>query len=89
MANFRTVCGNKAIDLNGSYHLYVHCMSKERLELEVEGMSCVELKCCELHVRFVDSLDIRRIALGRRQIMGEICTKPIPRHILVRGMLFA
>ena len=36
-------------------------MSKERLELLVQGMSCVELECCELHVSFVDSLDIRRI----------------------------
>ncbi len=59
MANFRTDRGNKATDLNGSDHLYVHCVSKERLELLAQGMSCVELECC--HVSFVDSLDIRRI----------------------------
>ncbi len=33
MAYFRTDRGNKATDLNGSDHLYVHCVSKERLEL--------------------------------------------------------
>ena len=61
MANFRTDRGNKATDLNGSVHLHVHYVSKERLELLVQGMSCVELGCCELYVSFVDSLDIRRI----------------------------
>jgi hypothetical protein len=47
MANFRTVRvnrGNKATDLNGRDNLYVHCVSKERLELLREGMSCVELE---------------------------------------------
>ena len=29
MANFRTVRGNKATDLDGHKHLYVHCVSKE------------------------------------------------------------
>ena len=45
MANFRTVRGNrgnKATDLDGRDNLYVHCVSKERLELLREGMSCVE-----------------------------------------------
>jgi hypothetical protein len=32
MANFRTVRGNKATDLDGRDNLYVHCVSKERLE---------------------------------------------------------
>jgi hypothetical protein len=44
MANFRTVRGNvanKATDLDGRDNLYVHCVSKERLELFREGMSCV------------------------------------------------
>ena len=54
MSNFRTDRGNKATDLNGSDHLYAHCVSKERLELLAQGMSCVELECCELHVSFVD-----------------------------------
>ena len=49
------------LDVNGSDHLYIHCVSKERLELLVQGMSCVELERCELHASFVDSLDIRRI----------------------------
>ncbi len=31
-------------DLNACDHLYVHCVSKERLELLVEGMSCVETR---------------------------------------------
>jgi hypothetical protein len=48
MANFRTVRGNrgnKATDLDGRDNLYVQtCMSKERLELLREGMSCVELE---------------------------------------------
>ena len=49
MANFRTVRGvgivaNKATDLDGRDNLYVHCVSKERLELFREGMSCVELE---------------------------------------------
>ncbi len=61
MANFRTDRGNKATDLNGCDPLYVHCVSKERLELLAQGMSCVELDCCELHLSFVDSLDIRGI----------------------------
>jgi hypothetical protein len=39
MANFRTVRGNKATDLDGRDNLYVHCVSKERLELLREGMS--------------------------------------------------
>jgi hypothetical protein len=42
MAHFRTVCGNKATDLDGRDNLYVHCVSKERLELLREGMSWVE-----------------------------------------------
>jgi hypothetical protein len=70
MANFRTVRGNKATDLDGRDHLYVHCVSKERLELLLQGMSCVELECCELHVSFVDSLDIRRIALCPSVVNG-------------------
>ena len=70
MATFRTVRGNKATDLNGCDHLYVHCVSKERLEMLVQGMSCVELECCELHVSFVDSLDIRRIALCPSVVNG-------------------
>ena len=37
MANFRTDRGNKATDLNGSDHLYVHCVSKERLKLLPAG----------------------------------------------------
>ncbi len=38
---------------------------KSDLELLFQGMSCVELECCELHVSFVDSnLDIRRIING-------------------------
>ena len=37
MADFRTDRGNKATDLNGSDHLYVHCVSKERLELLPAG----------------------------------------------------
>ena len=47
MANFRTVRGNrgnKATDLDVRDNLYVHCVSKERLELLREGMSCVELE---------------------------------------------
>jgi hypothetical protein len=48
MANFRTVRGNrgnKATDLDGRDNLYVHCVSKERLELLREGMSCQLLVC--------------------------------------------
>ncbi len=71
MANFRTVCGKEGTDLNGCDHLYVHCVSKERLELLVQGMSCVELEWCELHVSFVDILDIRRtIALCSSVVNG-------------------
>ena len=48
MANFRTVRGNrgnKATDLDGHDNLYVHCVSKERLELlRIKGMSCVKLE---------------------------------------------
>ena len=33
------VRGNKATDLDGHDNLYVHCVSKERLELLREGMS--------------------------------------------------
>ena len=33
MANFCTVRGNKATELDGRDNLYVHCVSKERLEL--------------------------------------------------------
>ena len=39
LVNFRTVRGNKATDLDGHDNLYVHCVSKERLELLREGMS--------------------------------------------------
>ena len=39
MANFRTVRGKKATDLDGRDNLYVYCVSKERLELLREGMS--------------------------------------------------
>ena len=39
MANFRTVRGKKATDLDGRDNLYVQCVSKERLELLREGMS--------------------------------------------------
>ena len=67
MASFR---GNKATDLNGCDHLYVYCVTKERLEPLVQGMSCLELECCELHVSFVDSLDIRRIALCPSVVNG-------------------
>jgi hypothetical protein len=42
MANFRTVRGNNATDLDGRDNLYVHCVSNKRLELLREGMStCV------------------------------------------------
>jgi hypothetical protein len=44
MANFRNVRGNKATDLEGRDNLYVHCLSKERMELLREEMSCVELE---------------------------------------------
>ena len=61
---WRIICDNKATDLNGCDpkcdHLYAYCVWKERLWLLVQGMSCVELECCELHVSFVD---ISRIAL--------------------------
>jgi hypothetical protein len=40
----RYATGNKATDLDGRDNLYVHCVSKERLELLREGMSCVELE---------------------------------------------
>ena len=49
MANFRTVSGNrgnKTTDLDGRDNLYVHCVSKERLELLREGMSCQNSKLC-------------------------------------------
>jgi hypothetical protein len=52
MANIRTVRGlvrgNKTTDLDGRDNLYVHCVSKERLELLREGMSCVELEIMPL-----------------------------------------
>ena len=49
-SNFRTVRGNKATDLDGSDNLYVHCVSKERLELLREGMSWVELELLVLWI---------------------------------------
>ena len=38
------IVANKATDLDGRDNLYVHCVSKERLELLRKGMSCVELE---------------------------------------------
>ena len=61
MANFRTVRGTKALALDG-HELYIHCVSKELFELVPFGFECVKIEC-ELHVSFLDSLDVRRIAL--------------------------
>ena len=63
MANFRTVRGTKASALDSHELLYIHCVSKERFELVPYGFECVKIECCELHISFLDSLDVRRIAL--------------------------
>ena len=71
MANFRTVRGTKASVLDGHELLYVHCASKERFDLVPDGLPCVTIECCELHVSFLDSLDVRRIALCPSIVNGS------------------
>ena len=41
-----------------------HCVSKQPLVLIPDGLPCVEreLECREVHVSFMDSLNVRRIA---------------------------
>ena len=63
MAHFRTIRGKQAAILNRNELLFIHGVSKELLNLILEGLPCVELECREVHVSFVDSLDVRRIAL--------------------------
>ena len=70
MANFRTIRGNKASVLKQHELLFVHCVSKQPLFVIPNGLPCVQLECREIHVSFLDSLDIRRIALCPSVVNG-------------------
>ena len=70
MANFRTIRGKKASVLNEHELLFVHCVSKQPLMLIPDGLPCVELECREVHVSFMNSLDVRRIALFPSVVNG-------------------
>ena len=63
MAHFRTIRGKQASPLKENKLLFVHCVSKQPLVLIPDGLPCVELECREVHVSFMDSLNVRRIAL--------------------------
>ena len=70
MAHFRTIRGKQASALKPNELLYIHCVSKEPLNLIPEGLPCVELECREVHISFMDSLDVRRIALFPSVVNG-------------------
>ena len=45
-------------------------MSKQPLNLIPEGLPCVELECSDVHVSFMNSLDVRRISLFPSVVNG-------------------
>ena len=65
MAHIRTIIRGNENEL-----LFIHCLSKQPLNLIPEGLPCVELQCREVHVSFMDSLDVRRIALFPSVVNG-------------------
>ena len=70
MAHFRTIRGKQASPLKENKLLLVHCVSKQPLVLIPDGLPCVELECREVHVSFMDSLNVRRIALFPSMVNG-------------------
>ena len=54
--------------LNEQEFLFVHRVSRQSLNLIPNGLPCVERECRDIHVSFMDTLDIRRIALCRATI---------------------
>ena len=72
MAHFRTIRGKQASPLKKNKLLLVHCVSKQPLVLIPDGLPCVEreLECREVHVSFMDSLNVRRIALFPSMVNG-------------------
>ena len=69
MAHFRAIRGKQASPLKENKLLLVHCVSKQPLVLIPDGLLCLELECCEVHVS-LDSLNVRRIALFLLMVNG-------------------
>ena len=59
---FRNIRGKQASTLKENKLLLVHCVSKQPLVLIPDGLPCVELECREVHVSFMDSSDLPRLA---------------------------
>jgi hypothetical protein len=71
MADFiKPILGHKASVLEGHNLLFVHCVSSEPMLLVPNGLSCVQFECREIHISFLDSLDIRRIAICPATVNG-------------------
>ena len=70
MVHFHTIRRKQASPLKENKLLLVHCVSKQPLVLIPDGLPCVELECRDVHVSFMDSLNVKRIALFPSMVNG-------------------
>lgn len=71
MAVFRSIVGKNAMVFDTHELIYVHCVSKQTLDVIPDGLSCVKLRCREIHISFLDKLDVRLIALCLSTVSGN------------------